>query len=98
MPSDTTSSMEQSLASSVSMRRVFVPFSGYDTRYVFYMGLIKSPVTLSETLAVFLHWIVGGMILAADYSQLELRVLAHLSKDQRLLQVNGVDNKQTVNN
>lgn len=31
----------------------------------------------------------GGMILAADYSQLELRVLAHLSKDQRLLQVSG---------
>lgn len=29
----------------------------------------------------------GGMILAADYSQLELRVLAHLSKDKRLLQV-----------
>ncbi|XP_013868724.1 DNA polymerase theta isoform X2 [Austrofundulus limnaeus] len=29
----------------------------------------------------------GGMIIAADYSQLELRVLAHLSKDQRLLQV-----------
>ncbi|XP_074486262.1 DNA polymerase theta isoform X1 [Sebastes fasciatus] len=29
----------------------------------------------------------GGMILAADYSQLELRVLSHLSKDQRLLQV-----------
>ncbi|XP_072319917.1 DNA polymerase theta [Eucyclogobius newberryi] len=29
----------------------------------------------------------GGMILAADYSQLELRVLAHLSKDNRLLQV-----------
>ncbi|KAM9363686.1 DNA polymerase theta [Symphorus nematophorus] len=29
----------------------------------------------------------GGMILAADYSQLELRVLAHLSRDHRLLQV-----------
>ncbi|XP_068178776.1 DNA polymerase theta [Antennarius striatus] len=29
----------------------------------------------------------GGMILAVDYSQLELRVLAHFSKDQRLLQV-----------
>ncbi|KAM9436977.1 DNA polymerase theta [Salvelinus alpinus] len=29
----------------------------------------------------------GGMVLAADYSQLELRVLAHLSKDRRLLQV-----------
>ncbi|KAG7485315.1 DNA polymerase theta [Solea senegalensis] len=29
----------------------------------------------------------GGMILAADYSQLELRILAHLSKDQRLIQV-----------
>lgn len=27
------------------------------------------------------------MILAADYSQLELRVLAHLSKDRRLLEV-----------
>lgn len=35
----------------------------------------------------------GGMILAADYSQLELRVLAHLSKDQRLLQVSGSSRK-----
>ncbi|XP_073433090.1 DNA polymerase theta isoform X2 [Dendrobates tinctorius] len=30
---------------------------------------------------------VGGMILAADYSQLELRILAHLSRDRRLIQV-----------
>ncbi|KAI1903800.1 hypothetical protein AGOR_G00030940 [Albula goreensis] len=29
----------------------------------------------------------GGLILAADYSQLELRILAHLSRDRRLLQV-----------
>ncbi|KAA0720083.1 DNA polymerase theta [Triplophysa tibetana] len=29
----------------------------------------------------------GGLILAADYSQLELRLLAHLSRDKRLLQV-----------
>lgn len=29
----------------------------------------------------------GGVILAADYSQLELRVLAHLSHDNRLIQV-----------
>lgn len=29
----------------------------------------------------------GGVILAADYSQLELRVLAHLSRDNRLIQV-----------
>ncbi|MCJ8740817.1 hypothetical protein PDJAM_G00063470 [Pangasius djambal] len=29
----------------------------------------------------------GGLILAADYSQLELRVLAHLSRDRRLLKV-----------
>ncbi|XP_066501215.1 DNA polymerase theta isoform X2 [Hoplias malabaricus] len=29
----------------------------------------------------------GGLILAADYSQLELRILAHLSRDKRLLQV-----------
>ncbi|XP_049641821.1 DNA polymerase theta [Suncus etruscus] len=29
----------------------------------------------------------GGFILAADYSQLELRILAHLSHDQRLIQV-----------
>ncbi|NWI33784.1 DPOLQ polymerase, partial [Sula dactylatra] len=28
----------------------------------------------------------GGLILAADYSQLELRVLAHLSCDRRLIQ------------
>ncbi|KAJ8342804.1 hypothetical protein SKAU_G00327320 [Synaphobranchus kaupii] len=28
----------------------------------------------------------GGLILAADYSQLELRILAHLSRDRRLLQ------------
>ncbi|XP_013370681.1 PREDICTED: DNA polymerase theta isoform X2 [Chinchilla lanigera] len=28
----------------------------------------------------------GGLILAADYSQLELRVLAHLSHDRRLIQ------------
>ncbi|XP_023420662.1 DNA polymerase theta isoform X2 [Cavia porcellus] len=29
----------------------------------------------------------GGLILAADYSQLELRILAHLSRDHRLIQV-----------
>lgn len=29
----------------------------------------------------------GGLILAADYSQLELRILAHLSHDRRLIQV-----------
>ncbi|KFQ06350.1 DNA polymerase theta, partial [Leptosomus discolor] len=28
----------------------------------------------------------GGLILAADYSQLELRILAHLSRDCRLIQ------------
>ncbi|XP_052014320.1 DNA polymerase theta isoform X2 [Apodemus sylvaticus] len=29
----------------------------------------------------------GALILAADYSQLELRILAHLSRDRRLIQV-----------
>ena len=29
----------------------------------------------------------GGVLVAADYSQLELRVIAHLSADRRLLQV-----------
>ncbi|XP_062391805.1 DNA polymerase theta [Sardina pilchardus] len=29
----------------------------------------------------------GGLVLAADYSQLELRILAHLSRDRRLLKV-----------
>lgn len=34
--------------------------------------------------------ISGGLILAADYSQLELRILAHLSCDCRLIQaLNG---------
>lgn len=34
--------------------------------------------------------IPGGLILAADYSQLELRILAHLSCDCRLIQaLNG---------
>lgn len=34
--------------------------------------------------------ISGGLILAADYSQLELRILAHLSCDRRLIQaLNG---------
>lgn len=33
---------------------------------------------------------LGGLILAADYSQLELRILAHLSGDCRLIQaLNG---------
>lgn len=31
--------------------------------------------------------VLGGLILAADYSQLELRILAHLSRDRRLIQV-----------
>ncbi|XP_060092287.1 DNA polymerase theta [Heteronotia binoei] len=33
----------------------------------------------------------GGLILAADYSQLELRILAHLCGDRRLLQVLNSD-------
>lgn len=32
-------------------------------------------------------FVSGGLILAADYSQLELRILAHLSHDHRLIQV-----------
>lgn len=39
------------------------------------------------TLSVFIYLFLGGLILAADYSQLELRILAHLSRDKRLLQV-----------
>lgn len=52
---------------------------------------------LFETLINGIH-LTGGMILAADYSQLELRVLAHLSKDQRLLQVcvSSMSNKLTA--
>ncbi|MGH0149449.1 UNVERIFIED_CONTAM: hypothetical protein FKN15_061437 [Acipenser sinensis] len=33
------------------------------------------------------HTATGGLILAADYCQLELRILAHLSRDRRLIQV-----------
>uniref|UniRef100_A0A8K9VAH1 DNA polymerase theta n=1 Tax=Oncorhynchus mykiss TaxID=8022 RepID=A0A8K9VAH1_ONCMY len=57
-------------------------------------GLIRPPAPPPEGAVAFSvsmrHAFVpftGGMVLAADYSQLELRVLAHLSKDKRLLQV-----------
>jgi DNA polymerase I-like protein with 3'-5' exonuclease and polymerase domains len=30
---------------------------------------------------------VGGVLLAADYSQLELRMIAHLSQDSKLIQI-----------
>ena len=34
----------------------------------------------------------GCLILAADYSQLELRILAHLSQDAKLMQILGPNN------
>ena len=34
----------------------------------------------------------GCLILAADYSQLELRILAHLSQDAKLMQILGPQN------
>ena len=55
-------------------------------------------VSLSLYLPLSLSLSVGGMILAADYSQLELRVLAHLSKDRRLLQVRRRTHKQSDRN
>lgn len=36
---------------------------------------------------LILYMFLGGLILAADYSQLELRILAHLSRDRRLIHV-----------
>uniref|UniRef100_A0A673ZVX4 DNA-directed DNA polymerase n=1 Tax=Salmo trutta TaxID=8032 RepID=A0A673ZVX4_SALTR len=56
-------------------------------------GLIRPPpppegaVAFSVSMRHAFVPFTGGMVLAADYSQLELRVLAHLSKDRRLLQV-----------
>uniref|UniRef100_A0AAZ3PFD1 DNA polymerase theta n=1 Tax=Oncorhynchus tshawytscha TaxID=74940 RepID=A0AAZ3PFD1_ONCTS len=55
-------------------------------------GLIRPPppegaVAFSVSMRHAFVPFTGGMVLAADYSQLELRVLAHLSKDKRLLQV-----------
>ena len=32
-------------------------------------------------------FMTGGVILAADYSQLELRVIAHLSNDKKLISI-----------
>ncbi|XP_028300327.1 DNA polymerase theta isoform X2 [Gouania willdenowi] len=50
-------------------------------------GLTEKGVAFSVSMRHAFIPFLGGMMLAADYSQLELRVLAHLSKDQRLLQV-----------
>ena len=43
--------------------------------------------------------IAGGVILAADYSQLELRIIAHLSGDRKLIRVlntRGADVFKTI--
>lgn len=61
----------------------------------FYEVSLQMPLFL-ETTGCFHLSPSGGMILAADYSQLELRLLAHLSKDQRLLQVSGSSRKSRL--
>lgn len=50
-------------------------------------GLFKSLnfTTVSEFLSVVLF--LGGVIVAADYSQLELRIIAHLSDDKKLISI-----------
>lgn len=89
-PSVTGGAAEQGPAFSVSMRHAFVPFSGeYDDVWGMTFSVYNFASDCCVSL-VSLHCAAGGMILAADYSQLELRVLAHLSKDQRLLQVGGL--------
>lgn len=35
--------------------------------------------------------LAGGLLLAADYSQLELRILAHLSQDVKLIRILNAD-------
>ena len=87
LPTVTADTAEQGPSFSVSMRHAFIPFSGlHDNINQSFLHVACFRTVISH---VCLYWTVGGMILAADYSQLELRVLAHLSKDQRLLQVSG---------
>ncbi|KAL4608972.1 DNA polymerase theta-like, partial [Arapaima gigas] len=53
-------------------------------------GLVKSPekrVPFSVSMRHAFVPFTGGLILAADYSQLELRILAHFSRDRRLIQI-----------
>ncbi|XP_029113993.1 DNA polymerase theta [Scleropages formosus] len=53
-------------------------------------GVVKSPekgVPFSVSMRHAFVPFSGGLILAADYSQLELRILAHFSRDRRLIQV-----------
>ena len=46
-----------------------------------------------EIRKAFVAGSAGGLIVSADYSQIELRIMAHLSQDQHLIQAfrNGVD-------
>ncbi|CAK7310139.1 DNA polymerase theta [Vulpes lagopus] len=72
---------DQGMPFSVSMRHAFVPFSEvvrHHCLHDLHCGQQQSAETIFSK---------GGLILAADYSQLELRILAHLSHDRRLIQV-----------
>ncbi|PIK47985.1 hypothetical protein BSL78_15133 [Apostichopus japonicus] len=48
---------------------------------------LKSAVSLRHAFCPF----PGGLLLAADYSQLELRILAHLSQDVKLIRILNAD-------
>lgn len=50
------------------------------TEFFFFYVFVSS---ISLIFILFIH--IGSLLLAADYSQLELRILAHLSGDKHLL-------------
>lgn len=65
-----------------------------DTASRFHVAHRRTPPPLKQRI-VIICYITDHVLLSADYSQLELRVLAHLSKDQTLLRVFSDDDDAT---
>ena len=48
---------------------------------------VKKLVNYLDVICLCTTFLLGGVLLAADYSQLELRIIAHLSRDRKLIKI-----------